>query len=670
MNLNRGAFAGAIALSLISGCVSLTLPNPAPTLIQSLTVHNSKAQGGTGRPYRTTDRLAGVPGERWYVDRGGSGAVAIPLALRGQTLIRTAAGDRASAPGSSDFLSFQVAQSSTIYVAHDTRIWPKPEWLASNFMDTGMQLRIGAAALEQYSNVYPNHAVVSLGSNIAPGGDDRNAMYSVIVVPTGVDIEPPTAPASVQTACASAAVVGLQWTSSADDTKVAGYRIARDGMVIGTTFNPYFSDTSVAASTPYSYVITAFDSAGNTAASDSLQVLTAPASASGDAPYCASSAISGMTWDWPGGYTQANGSDLWPAAWGSDGNVYTFFGDGGGFGGDNERGRTSFGIAIITGAPPPTSSTAHNVYGGYNAQHASLIHGKASAIIAIGDDFYAIAGIYRGGESKTEYPHQPSGSPNHLEIAYSIGNAYSWQVGSWSFCARQSGGKHVVSGSFCPQGFVSYGAGNSGAADDYVYVFGMDAANYWGDGPNALPTNTYLARVPSNKLLTRSAYEFFAGLDISGVPIWSSTNERMQPVFTDRNANQPGCGAICSMAASIEEAVYVPALKRYLAVAQGGYAAQTSFYESPHPWGPWAVIAYNNIDAARGTGGWANLGTAAGDSLGVHFVNAWTSSTGQTLWATYSSTGTAPADALFPPAGTRMDSFNLVRFDLDVATGQ
>jgi hypothetical protein len=107
-------------------------------------------------------------------------------------------------------------------------------------------------------------------------------------------------------------------------------------------------------------------------------------------------------------------------------------------------------------------------------------------------------------------------------------------------------------------------------------------------------------------------------------------------------------------------AVYDRELRRYIATAQGDYAGQTSFYDAPHPWGPWTTISYNNIDPATGTGGWANLGTAGGESLGVHMVNAWTSPDGLTLWATYSSDGKAPPGALFPPAGTQMDSFNLV----------
>jgi hypothetical protein len=171
-------------------------------------------------------------------------------------------------------------------------------------------------------------------------------------------------------------------------------------------------------------------------------------------------------------------------------------------------------------------------------------------------------------------------------------------------------------------------------------------------------------------MLTESAYQYFAGLNTQGIPIWSTRAEQMRPVFVDRNPIEVGCRGACTMAAPIEEAVYVSALNRYIAVAQGGYAAQTSFYEAPNPWGPWAVISYNNIDAATGSGGWAGLGAAAGESLGVHFVNAWTSPSGQTLWATYSSSGKAPADALFPPAGTSMDSINLVKVELTASSGK
>jgi hypothetical protein len=173
-------------------------------------------------------------------------------------------------PADTQFLEFEVAQSSTVYVAHDTRIRLKPRWLANNFMDTGMQLRVGSVAFELYSNVYPRHAIVTLGSNIPGGGGDRGRMYSVFVVPTADNAEIPQAPAPVQVVCATAAVVGLEWQEP-DAAKVAGYRISRDGAVIGTTFNSYFADTSVAAATAYTYVVTPFDTAGNTAASAAVR---------------------------------------------------------------------------------------------------------------------------------------------------------------------------------------------------------------------------------------------------------------------------------------------------------------------------------------------------------------------------------------------------------------
>jgi hypothetical protein len=118
----------------------------------------------------------------------------------------------------------------------------------------------------------------------------------------------------------------------------------------------------------------------------------------------------------------------------------------------------------------------------------------------------------------------------------------------------------------------------------------------------------------------------------------------------------------------LDDVVYDRGIRRYIGVAQGRFVGQTSFYDAPEPWGPWTVVAYNNVDAASGFGGWANLGTEGGKSLGVHIVNAWTSADGLALWLIYSSDGTAPRGALFPPEGTALDSFNLVRARLIPST--
>jgi hypothetical protein len=395
---------------------------------------------------------------------------------------------------------------------------------------------------------------------------------------------------------------------------------------------------------------------------------------SGDPPYCRSHDIESINFDWAGGYTEPNGSDLWPVTWGKDGNVYAFFGDGGGFGGDNHRGRVSFGVARMTAPPPLSATTAKNVYGGYDAEHPSTLDGKAGSIIAVGNDFYTIGGLWDAREVGGTKGHK-SGAPKRSQLGYSRGNAHSWQAAPWTFCSPQS-----PIGSFCPGGFINYGPGNHGAPGGYVYLYGTaNSPAYWAgdDGPEVAAelgqtsdvpdttagesvAHTYLARVSKRHVLQRDAYEFFAGLDERGRPKWSHDDKQMRPVFTDRNPRQ---------ASGLDGASYIPGLHRYIATAQGAYIGQTSFYDAPQPWGPWTTISYNNIDPQTGAGGWANLGKAGGGSLGVHIVNAWTSKDGLSLWMTYSSDGKAPPGALFPPAGTALDSFNLVHAQLTLKGG-
>jgi hypothetical protein len=486
------------------------------------------------------------------------------------------------------------------------------------------------------------------------------ALFFGIFVATGCTLLNTTVPAPQQVAvdCATAAVVGLRWSLPAHSARAAGYRVQRDGRFIATISEANFVDSSVSASSTYTYVVSAFDALGREFASAPLPVSTPAASPRGDAPYCPSTLIRTTAWDWSHAERTAEGSDLWPVTWGQDGKVYAFFGDGGGFGGDDFRGRTSFGIAMMNSPPPLSPDAGVNVYGGYQGLHASELSGKARALVAVGKDFYAIAGIYRQGDAKYSSPQPIAGAPEHIELVYSRGNAHGWRLAPWDFCAT---------GGFCPSGFVQFGPGNAGAPGHYVYLLGSSAAADLRAAPDAPAAGTYLARIAKRNILSLAAYQYFGGLDSNSRPIWSSDAMRMQPIFVDHNDKQPGCGGQCIMSGALEEAVYDSGLKRYIGVAQGNYLAQTSFYESAHPWGPWATISYNNIDAASGLGGWGNLGIAAGESLGVHPVNAWSGVDGTSMWVTYSSDGVSPVGAAFPSAGAKLDALHLVRFDLQLA---
>ncbi len=701
-----------VAPALLLPLLGLCAPAFANTVISNLTVNNAASQGGTGLPY-VVQQAGFVAGAAQYV-QGTYAVTALAASVNGQTYILTANGDAQVAEGSSNFMSFELGQSSTVYVALDTRTQTEPAWLAANFMATGSYIRSGGIRFELYSNVYPGGATVTLGGNISSTSDlaDQSArMYSVIVVPTALDTQSPTAPGALHSVCATAMVVGLQWKASKDNNRVAGYRVSRNGMVIGTVSRAQtsYSDVTVSPASNYTYVVTAFDVAGNIAASGPLPVTTAVASATGDAPYCPSTLITSATFDFPNAYNEphagntldappySDGSDLWSLTWGADGNVYTFFGDGWGLCGEldvDQNGnavgadKTSFGFAEITGALPfgsqcPSQFLNGNIYGGYNSPHPydwgnnGLLNGKATAVIAVGANFYATAGIWRSADCTGACPK--GGMPNHLEIASSIGNGYSWQDNSaWDFCNLSS--NSVLGGAFnvCPVGFAHFGPGYTGAPDSFVYIYALDAAFFWGMPTNAA-ANTYLLRVPNNQLLDSAAYQYFAGLNEYGRPIWSSIETLRQPIFVDNNPNQngpvPGGTYSFTMGMGIGEALYDAPLGRYLATAQGGKVGQAAVFESPNPWGPWSVIYYSNISPANGgTGGWGNLGSGTWNgstfdgagTLGIHVTNAWTSADGKSTWMTFSSNGLAPTNAAFSAlAGNWMDSFNAVELSLD-----
>jgi hypothetical protein len=472
----------------------------------------------------------------------------------------------------------------------------------------------------------------------------------------------PVSPAPVSTApikliCASAVVVGIQWSAA---TSATSYSISRNGKSLGSTALLTYTDQTVTASTAYTYVVETWG--GTTKLStQTVDVTTPAASANGDAAYCPSAVISGMTWNWSTGFNQQNASDLWPATWGADGKTYFFWGDGQGFFGStgNNSDKTSFGIGELAASAPASGTTpalstsaAINLYGGTNPVHPSTINGKANGLIAIGSNFYALGGIY-----ETQDGGGPYGEPNHFEIIYSTGNAYSWVDNgtNWQFC-----GSNTSPAGFCPISFVNFGPGNADAIDEYVYLLGATEENFIGNGGSC--GCTYLARVPNNQLLTKSAYEVYTGIDASGTPQWSSNWSEMQPIFVDNGPRPLPIGKV----------VYNSALKRFIGVGQG-FVNQDAFYDAPNPWGPWTSIGYYNSNLDN-TGGWGNLGTTSfeggvsGDALGINFINAWTSSDGLTMWAAFSSDGNASSGAsLKALQGQRMDSFSLVSVRLDLA---
>ena len=262
--------------------------------------------------------------------------------------------------------------------------------------------------------------------------------------------------------------------------------------------------------------------------------LWAALSAAESSPYPVSPVISGITWDTNTHSSTANGSDLWPTTWGSDGNVYTSWGDGGGFGGAD----AGLGFARVSGGP--TS------YVGANLWSRPRPGGKSTGIVCVDGVLYAWI-----NEQDGTWPNVSTG----LGKSTNLGSSWTFSTSIWP----------NTTGSFRPFSFLQFGRDNAGARDSYVYSYGEKIRN---------PRDIFLARVPKSSIMTRSTYEFFAGLNSSGIPIWTTDVGQIEPVFSDPNSS--------SETSVLGHVIYNPGIGRYiLATARDRNMGRLSISDAP-----------------------------------------------------------------------------------------
>ncbi len=84
------------------------------------------------------------------------------------------------------------------------------------------------------------------------------------------DTTPPTVPSGL-TASLNQKLkqIQLSWKPSSDNVGVAGYRVARDGVTVGTSSTTSWNDSAYTAGVTYSYSVSAYDAAGNVSAPSS-----------------------------------------------------------------------------------------------------------------------------------------------------------------------------------------------------------------------------------------------------------------------------------------------------------------------------------------------------------------------------------------------------------------
>ncbi len=70
--------------------------------------------------------------------------------------------------------------------------------------------------------------------------------------------------------------INLAWNVSTDTVGVAGYKIFRGSTQIATTQSLSYSDTGLAATTTYTYAVSAFDATGNVSTQSPAVSATTP----------------------------------------------------------------------------------------------------------------------------------------------------------------------------------------------------------------------------------------------------------------------------------------------------------------------------------------------------------------------------------------------------------
>jgi chitodextrinase len=118
------------------------------------------------------------------------------------------------------------------------------------------------------SYTYTVTALDAAGNQSAP-----SAPASTTTPPLPADTQAPSVPMGLSATVVSATQINLSWGAASDDVGVTGYRVHRNGTLVGVAASTFFQDTGLTAKTTYTYTVVAFDSAGNVSAP------SAPASA-------------------------------------------------------------------------------------------------------------------------------------------------------------------------------------------------------------------------------------------------------------------------------------------------------------------------------------------------------------------------------------------------------
>jgi hypothetical protein len=198
--------------------------------------------------------------------------------------------------------------------------------------------------------------------------------------------------------------------------------------------------------------------------------------------------------------SDAPGSDTWPPTWADDGDMYTAYGDGWGFMPWPPE-KLSLGYARISGSP--ADFTGINIPSPTGEQSGARHRGKKASGMLMVDGV-----LYQWVRNANEKGEQ-------CQLAVSHDHAVTWEWSDWQFAEY----------GYCA--FLNFGQNYAGARDDFVYMCASDTPTAY-----AATDHLVLTRLPQDRILDRTAYEFSQGFDAYGAPAWTPDVGARLPVFT------------------------------------------------------------------------------------------------------------------------------------------
>ncbi|NTW22944.1 hypothetical protein HGA34_05425 [Candidatus Falkowbacteria bacterium] len=97
---------------------------------------------------------------------------------------------------------------------------------------------------------------------------------------TAADVQAPSVPSSLAATVISSSQINLSWATSTDNVAVTGYNVYRNSTLIASTTGSTYSSTGLAASSLYTYQVSAYDAAGNESAKSTSTAATTQAAPS------------------------------------------------------------------------------------------------------------------------------------------------------------------------------------------------------------------------------------------------------------------------------------------------------------------------------------------------------------------------------------------------------